>query len=182
MSSVPGALSPGLPGLPGLSGAPCRSQKKDPMDSPVRFQRLVDLIAQSRALSAKTPVPCLLLQVLDSLSEEETVELGTYHLNKDRHGCILNRLGQALSIEPCVVFRVLAHSLAWDLEDYAPAYEVARRAFEESGLSEAEAATKLEHQPPQSVAFIYRAQRYHWSAAEESRNAGARLGRMAGRR
>src|SRR6516225_3465122 len=169
MSSVPGALSPGLPGLPGLSGAPCRSQKKDPMDSPVRFQRLVDLIAQSRALSAKTPVPCLLLQVLDSLSEEETVELGTYHLNKDRHGCILNRLGQALSIEPCVVFRVLAHSLAWDLEDYAPAYEVARRAFEESGLSEAEAATKLEHQPPQSVAFIYRAQRYHWSAAEESR-------------
>ena len=142
------------------------------MDSATRFQRLVNLIAQSKALSAQAPVACCLLQVLNALSEEETEELGTRHLHKDRHGPILDRLAQVLGTDARIVWNVLARSLASDLKDYAPLYAAARRSYEEMSVTEAEVRKWLAHQPPESVAFIYHAQQCHWSSAHEARASG----------
>jgi hypothetical protein len=52
------------------------------MDTVARLQRLVDLIAQARALSSQSPVSCFLLQTLAALSDEEAAELGTRQKNK----------------------------------------------------------------------------------------------------
>jgi hypothetical protein len=145
------------------------------MDTVARLQRLVDLIAQAKALCSQSPVSCVLLQALRALSDEEAAELGTHHLNMDRHRRILNRLAEAIGIDTRIVFRALAGSLAWDLEDHAPTYVAARRAYEESCVPELEVRKWLKHQPPEAVAFLHNSQRCHWSSADEARGTGLGL-------
>lgn len=146
------------------------------MDSAARLQRLEDLIVQAKVLSSQSPVPCVLLRVLVTLSGDEIAELGTRHLNKDVHGRILIRLGQSLGIDAGLVFRILTRSLACDLEDYAPKYAAARRVFEEASVAETEIQKWLAHQPPESVAFIHGFRQFRWSGADETRSTGLGLG------
>lgn len=142
------------------------------MNTSGRYQRLVDLVAESRALLSTSPVSCRLLRLLDALSDQETKELGTRHLNKDRHSPILERLSQTLEIDSRIVWSILAHSMAWDLEDYAPRYAAARQAYEAASLSDVDIRQLFR---PNTVSFMYHSQLGSWSATDEVRAVGMGL-------
>src|SRR5262245_14273409 len=108
------------------------------MDIPSRFERLVQLVTEVKHLRAFSQASCSLLRVLGALTDEEIEELGARHLNKNRHGRLLERLSGDLGMQPAIVWHALAEAMAWDLEDYRPLYASAKRSYDESGWSDEE--------------------------------------------
>src|SRR5262249_31159570 len=89
--------------------------KGEAMEGTARLQRLFTLVAEAKVLVSKAQVHCMILSVLDALTDNELQELGTRHLNRDRHRGILDRLSQTLAIDSGAVWQVLSQSMAWDL-------------------------------------------------------------------
>ncbi|HMF18712.1 MAG TPA: hypothetical protein VKE98_16005 [Gemmataceae bacterium] len=141
------------------------------------MQRLFTLVAEAKVLVSKAQVHCMILSVLDALTDNELQELGTRHLNRDRHRGILDRLSQTLAIDSGAVWQVLSQSMAWDLEDYASTYTRLKSAYEDAGSPEADIRAELHHHPPDSLAFLHHAALSSWRAADEARGAGLGLGR-----